>query len=340
MAPEDMTSKKADSVIIGDDSDRERRDLQIEADLDTNRRSLPTDYRPHNRDSSRPTNSQSRPRRTTSSSSHPKRSSFSKPSANFQDIVPLPAEASRPTATSYASSIASSRRASSTYDGSRRPRHVRSQMSVMTPEQIEQALDLHQRSCSIFRTTTSMAPTPTISRSPSLQNQLPQQSRPRPPQASTLQRSTTDSVVPHRSLQRNASSVYQPTLGVPRRVAHQAEEQEDENEEEEACKPDYLPATIIHWTSPSTRRREYEELDRQSRGLRRFWRKIKPRCWGGDSMVQLYDGTTGADNGSIRRYRIDDEDDHASHSDAGSQYDEMEKEAQLPNRRWISRFRR
>ena len=68
--------------------------------------------------------------------------------------------------------------------------------------------------------------------------------------------------------------------------------------------PAFTPATVIDWTDPSTRRRQYEKYDRNRRGIRGFLRKVAPR-WiqGGGSRLSFYDG--GSDAGSVRRYRMD-----------------------------------
>ncbi|KAL2848818.1 hypothetical protein BJY01DRAFT_211383 [Aspergillus pseudoustus] len=72
--------------------------------------------------------------------------------------------------------------------------------------------------------------------------------------------------------------------------------------------------TIIEWTSPSTRRREYEEIDRASSGVRGFWRRVAPRwCqFGNNSRVPFFEeGKKGKANyeGSVRRFRMDLPDD-------------------------------
>ncbi|KAL4863746.1 hypothetical protein BDV12DRAFT_201815 [Aspergillus spectabilis] len=70
-----------------------------------------------------------------------------------------------------------------------------------------------------------------------------------------------------------------------------------------------MKPTIIEWTSPSTRRREYEAIDRASRGVRGFWRRVAPRwCQFGDSRVPFFEeGKDGKANyeGSVRRFRMD-----------------------------------
>ncbi|KAL4918139.1 hypothetical protein BDW62DRAFT_68358 [Aspergillus aurantiobrunneus] len=67
--------------------------------------------------------------------------------------------------------------------------------------------------------------------------------------------------------------------------------------------------TIIEWTSPSTRRREYKEIDRASSGVRGLWRRVAPRwCQFGGSRVPFFkEGEDGKANyeGSVRRFRMD-----------------------------------
>ncbi|KAL2872652.1 uncharacterized protein BJX67DRAFT_376450 [Aspergillus lucknowensis] len=67
--------------------------------------------------------------------------------------------------------------------------------------------------------------------------------------------------------------------------------------------------TIIEWTSPSTRRREYKEIDRATSGVRGLWRRVAPRwCQFGHSRVPFFEeGKDGKVNyeGSVRRFRMD-----------------------------------
>ncbi|MCJ1434749.1 hypothetical protein MMC27_004119 [Xylographa pallens] len=76
---------------------------------------------------------------------------------------------------------------------------------------------------------------------------------------------------------------------------------------------DPTPCTIIDWTAPATRRREYEKIDRSSRGVRGLWRKVAPRwCRSSSSRTSFFEGDED-DARSVRRYRLDisDEDDAA-----------------------------
>ncbi|RHZ67728.1 uncharacterized protein CDV56_108849 [Aspergillus thermomutatus] len=73
--------------------------------------------------------------------------------------------------------------------------------------------------------------------------------------------------------------------------------------------PKQVTATVIDWTSPSTRRREYEKIDRASTGVRGFWRRVAPRwCQFGDNRMPFFEeGKNGKGNyeGSVRRFRMD-----------------------------------
>ena len=64
-----------------------------------------------------------------------------------------------------------------------------------------------------------------------------------------------------------------------------------------------IPATTTHWTSPSTRKRDYERIDRQNTGLRGLMRRVVPRCVSGPP-ERFYEKDQ-SDAGSVRRYRLD-----------------------------------
>ncbi|KAF2822752.1 hypothetical protein CC86DRAFT_71098 [Ophiobolus disseminans] len=63
-------------------------------------------------------------------------------------------------------------------------------------------------------------------------------------------------------------------------------------------------ATTMHWTSPCTRRREYDRIDKANSGLRGFMNRIMPRCVSGPP-EKFYEKDQ-SDTGSVRRYRIED----------------------------------
>ncbi|MCJ1425412.1 hypothetical protein MMC29_003311 [Sticta canariensis] len=66
----------------------------------------------------------------------------------------------------------------------------------------------------------------------------------------------------------------------------------------------HVPATVIDWTLPSTRRLEYREIDKSCRGFRGIWRRLAPRWCRRNSRLSFFDGNS-SDTGSVRRYRLD-----------------------------------
>jgi hypothetical protein len=80
---------------------------------------------------------------------------------------------------------------------------------------------------------------------------------------------------------------------------------DDEAEEEHH----YVPATIIHWTSDETRRKEYAKIDNESKGLRGLLNRLFPRLTGKSKRSRFYDDKEGSEAGSIRRFRLDLDDD-------------------------------
>ena len=68
----------------------------------------------------------------------------------------------------------------------------------------------------------------------------------------------------------------------------------------------HAQATVIDWTSPSTRRREYEKIDRDNRGIRRLWQRVAPKwCQFGDRRTPFFEEGKTDDDGSVRRFRMD-----------------------------------
>ncbi|KAL9115035.1 MAG: hypothetical protein Q9187_007378 [Circinaria calcarea] len=88
----------------------------------------------------------------------------------------------------------------------------------------------------------------------------------------------------------------------------------------------YTPATIIDWTSPSTRRREYDEIDRSCQGIRGLWRRLAPRWCRRNSRLSFYNSDNDSDAGSVRRYRVDIQKipDQKNHTDADVRVKEKE----------------
>ncbi|KAF7719512.1 Uncharacterized protein PECH_000870 [Penicillium ucsense] len=70
----------------------------------------------------------------------------------------------------------------------------------------------------------------------------------------------------------------------------------------------HVPATVMEWTSATTRRAEYEKIDRASRGVRGLWRRVAPRwCQSRASRTPFFEEgkPKSDDDGSVRRFRMD-----------------------------------
>lgn len=169
----------------------------------------------------------------------------------------------------------SSRRTSCTIvDPSRPARHYRLQSSHSIPtaatQDIDDVLALHFRSCSLFTNPSYHShtglPSPTLS-----QREF----------SSATSRFSTDEM---------------PVV---------AEVTTSKQSEESTIEAEKLNATM-HWTSPSTRRRDYERIDKANSGIRGFFRRVVPRCVSGPQ-EKFYEKDQ-SDAGSVRRYRLDDDD--------------------------------
>ncbi|EEA25981.1 conserved hypothetical protein [Talaromyces marneffei ATCC 18224] len=96
-----------------------------------------------------------------------------------------------------------------------------------------------------------------------------------------------------------------------------------------------IPATITEWTSPSTRRREYEKIDRNNKGFRRLWRRWTPSCMrAGNERVPFFDETCNGGKkknyeGSVRRFRMDIPDEEDDDAVVVVVDREIEKEVQI-----------
>lgn len=68
----------------------------------------------------------------------------------------------------------------------------------------------------------------------------------------------------------------------------------------------FVPASSIDWTHPSTREREYRKIDRSYRGLRGLWRRLAPRwCHRKSNHLNFFREDDQDDAGSVRRYRLE-----------------------------------
>ncbi|KAJ5668947.1 hypothetical protein N7462_010017 [Penicillium macrosclerotiorum] len=78
----------------------------------------------------------------------------------------------------------------------------------------------------------------------------------------------------------------------------------------------HVPATVMEWTSDTTRRREYEKIDRASRGMRGLWRRVAPRwCQSRDARTPFFEEGKTSREGSVRRFRMDLSDDETEEAE-------------------------
>ena len=82
----------------------------------------------------------------------------------------------------------------------------------------------------------------------------------------------------------------------------------------------HVPATPIDWTLPSTRRKQYDEIDKSCRGFRGLVRRLTLKLFRPHGQrVGFYDAERSSDFGTVRRYRMNDD-------DCDSDVDETENE--------------
>lgn len=199
----------------------------------------------------------------------------------------------------------SSRRTSCTIvDPSRPARHYRIQSSHSVPtaasQDIDDVLALHFRSCSLFTNPSyhshSGLPSPTLS-----QREF----------SGAASRFSTDEM---------------PAV---------AEVIAPKQSEDSMIEAEKLNATM-HWTSPSTRRRDYARIDKANSGIRGFFRRVVPRCVSGPQ-EKFYEKDQ-SDAGSVRRYRIDDVEPTVDEKDAlRNELNKMKRpstQAGVPKKKW------
>ncbi|RDW90481.1 uncharacterized protein DSM5745_02256 [Aspergillus mulundensis] len=164
-----------------------------------------------------------------------------------------------------------------------------------SPIRRENLLALHRESCRLFQD--NGLATATVTRQSSISSSPPLSPRP----ARTYSNLSSPPVTP--ILESHPSPALRPSYS----SSHSKDvaiERVEVNLSTTETKP-----TVIEWTSPSTRRREYEKIDRASSGVRGLWRRVAPRwCQFGDKRVPFFEeGKDGKANyeGSVRRFRMD-----------------------------------
>ncbi|KAL6710590.1 hypothetical protein ACN47E_008638 [Coniothyrium glycines] len=182
------------------------------------------------------------------------------------------------------SSKLSSRRTSCTIvDPSRPARHYRIKSSQSVPtatsQDIDDVLALHFRSCSLFSNPSyhshSGLPSPSLSQ---------REFTSVPSRFSTEEMPAVTEIVP-------SPTSTDDGLATPEKTN-----------------------TTMHWTSPGTRRRDYERIDKANSGFRGLIRRVVPRCVSGPQ-EKFYEKDQ-SDAGSVRRYRMDDVEDQLDEKDA------------------------
>ena len=66
----------------------------------------------------------------------------------------------------------------------------------------------------------------------------------------------------------------------------------------------HMAATVMDWTLPSTRLREYRKIESSCRGIPGLWRRFGPRCLQRNRRLSFYDHASDDDAGSVRRYKL------------------------------------
>jgi len=196
----------------------------------------------------------------------------------------------------------SSRRTSCTIVDPSRSRHYRMQSSNTVPTATRQDIDdvyaLHHRSYNMFQNpslhTRSGLPSPTLSHAD--QFGFP----------STTPRFSVDE-------------------------ANTIEEDSLPKQSEETIAAVGRTSTTMQWTSPCTRRREYDRIDKANSGFRGFLNRVMPRCVSGPQ-EKFYEKDQ-SDAGSVRRYRIEDDEDNEKEL-AQSRMKAMEKPV-AAKKKWI-----
>jgi hypothetical protein len=210
-----------------------------------------------------------RTRRHRDSSSAPRRKSTTTSSSEASNKSRGRGNGSKP----------SSRRTSCTLvDPSRPARHYRIKSTQTTSSinrDVDDVLALHFRSCSLFQ---------------NVQNQSALAN------TTVSERQLSDGEV-------SPTHIYPVAGHVPH--ASGTDDALPEAGSQQEPKDKVATTTTIHWTSPATRRREYETMDKAHSGIRGAIRKVIPNfCLPGPPPPKFYDENQ-SDTGSVRRYRMD-----------------------------------
>lgn len=194
-------------------------------------------------------------------------------------------------------------------------RSTTSSYSSAVPPQfctLEDAMALHQRSCALFQDHGSLAtarsygvPSTSTSPRPKRRDSTLYDS---PPQGYSP---TTTSSTPRSSHDHHSQTIPIQTCLL---VNHGVHTTNDDLPNE----PYYNPQpTTIHWLSPSTRARQYAEIDRWTTGLRGMLRRVAPRWFFRHAMVTFYDDSCRSKRKGygVGGYQKEEQDNDVEHDD-------------------------
>lgn len=85
-------------------------------------------------------------------------------------------------------------------------------------------------------------------------------------------------------------------------VRHSMQDSPPSEDDDEPTTPDEPANVTMHWTSPCSRKREYERIDKANSGIRGLFRKVIPRSLSGPQ-EKFYEKDE-PDDRSVRRYRL------------------------------------
>ncbi|KAI9836885.1 MAG: hypothetical protein M1819_001050 [Sarea resinae] len=103
---------------------------------------------------------------------------------------------------------------------------------------------------------------------------------------------------------RRSVSTSEPHHPVDHTLSHHRDSEASHNDPPSPVSPP-APTTTISWMSMATRRREYAEIDKSTRGFRGFWARWAPKWCSYSRHRPFYNSEKDDDVGSVRRYRLD-----------------------------------
>ena len=221
------------------------------------------------------------------------------------------------TARSFRSSRSSSRRSSfvnqSTISSSRRPVKPNRSMSTYS-RPVGDPILLYQRSKSLFE---------------SPENALDFYN---PPVTLPQEKLTSQSLPP-----------LPPSSAIPADDLARGLQVHEENSPNGLQYSNHVPATIIDWTLPSTRRLEYRKIESCCRGLPGLWRRFAPAFLQRNRRLTFYgEEKDNDDTSSIRRYRLDLPEDEDEKTKPMAKANATKLSPDMMKRKWscISRYKK